>query len=552
MEEWLRELAAVLKRSWFLPLRPRLLHYTCAKDYIGLGLRPYDMYMESVERLGGLEQDHKLAVAQVLRAVPAELHPLVWCHLGPTYADGGQWYKSDAQPKKPELASVSGPDGESDRTCKLCQTTFPDVWSYWGHTHGCDRRYFRKMNGGESPLPVKERKQAIAAYLYEPTHSAKTGTRVRLPRFPDVSKVPEVGRKIMAIEATVVRPPPYPLPTAKDDLVIAVERYPPDGRKGAYCGVVHAPAYAPVSWLACAIARKWLIDSRREYAGGQRPTVECTLTMLTVPYAWDGREWQWATAEMRQLIVHQYRHVVEEHFAADVQAEWDRFSVASRGGREHPPTVEECETRAGCAWVHEIWRSPPTAMLAMQVLEYIVCNDLEPYGGSMSSSALPHEAFGSDALEIAPGPVQCQRKPERPPPQVVLGGPNQLWEDVVSKNPRHRDSYVIDINGFGTTRDAAVGDVLHDLESTHQPSATSMKSRLHGAASKRGDDYFMRPTRLRHSNELAFCNREGPQVTFYLTLVARKKPLLDPRFYASAKAVVDAAQMPLSNALPLY
>ena len=571
LDQIVREFGAVLKQSWFLSVRPRSRYYTFTMDYVSMGLNCDQLYRELVVRLGTSYQDHRLAVSEVLDGrIPRELHTLVWRHIGPDYVDGGVWYRLDnvetasKQPstKKRDVGSVA--PASTPATCDYCKTHFDSMWHYWGHKHGCNKKRYGR-NSAQLPSTSKERHARHAAFLVMPERTSDGNVRVRLPRFPDVRKVPEVAQKIMKLESGIVRPPAWPVPSATDTLVIAVDRSPAFVGKGSYSGIVYAPADAPVSWLACTVARKWLL-TRQDYSNGAVPSLHYSLLALAArppPTAivTDGVARGPDPGECRQinpglLIIHQHRHVVQECFVNEVDRAWNRQQVKDAWSdrptaSERAPTIEECES-SGKAWVDVIWPWPncrqPSAELLAELQEYVAENDLIPED---NSDCVPM-GYGQSGLHVV-SPltddgvgVLCPRLRQDCPSQVGRGGVKALWQHVVAS----ADGHDVATNTLHTKLDAAISDVLYPLAETMQPCATSMQSRIQGAASKYGDQYFLGPRKDRHTNTLTF--HAGVGVTFSLTLLARKKPQLDRNFYRTAGTVLDASQMPLAAGMPLY
>jgi hypothetical protein len=211
MNDWIRELAAAIKQLWFLPTRQRPISHTCSMDYIAVGLAPNDMYIQAVTRLGPRSQDITLAIDQVLSTnIPLELHPLVWVHLGnDQHFNNGQWRRLDVAPS--ELAKIKR-DRESTvsypKICPVCKGSFCTMSGYNGHVRTCHQRVNPKTNPEWLVMP------AVAA--------AGVGTRASII---DLDKSVETAKRIIKVEATLIRPPAWPIPSHQDDLTISVHKY---------------------------------------------------------------------------------------------------------------------------------------------------------------------------------------------------------------------------------------------------------------------------------------------------------------------------------------
>jgi hypothetical protein len=576
MATWIKELAAVLKQAWFLPTSPRAIVYTCKMDYIAMGLCPDLMYKEAIERLGTTSQDFNLAVAQVLDTnIPLELHRLVWRHLGPKHnASAGQWRRDD-EPVATTLAQRKAAKAtERWSKCSRCETYFVSIWAYSGHKRACTKRRNR-LNGtsDETTAPPKPN----VTWLVRPAKNKRgDATTVRLPRFRDLANATDVALKIVAVEAAGPPPPepepePGPIAMPQDDMVIAVERHPSLPGKGAYCGILHAPASAPVSWLADAVARKWFF-CRSDFDAAATPSMRvCLMSVKSAPRSPDGDLNQMtddckhpAGQHFCRRLIHSLRDVVQEHFKDDVIAAYRKHSCDALDFLSMPPTIADAEDWSGPrSWVSAVWPDSrvksPSLELCEDVLEFVGVN-YDDDDDDLVRCAV--EEMGKMGATVELGVRTCTKRPQVPKQTPAYGGIEQLWEHTVAAAESEfekPDFYVFGANAYIRAKDPAISDVLPSTADTFQPAVTPMASRvLLGGAEALGHSYFATP----YSKRFPMCTltvehnglTAGPQrpdVKFTLTLLAREKPRT-PEFYTSSKATVGAPRMQLSAAMPLY
>jgi hypothetical protein len=574
MGSWIKELAAVLKQAWFLPTSPRAIVHTCSMDYISMGLCPDRMYKEAIERLGPTSQDFNLAVAQVLDGnIPLELHPLVWRHLGPKHgASAGQWRRVDEPVSKSVKKRKEVTAAECWSKCSRCKRDFDSLWSYSGHKRACHKKRHRLK--GISDAAVAPPKPNVTWLIKPAKKPSGNATTVRLPRFQNVANATDVALKIVNVEAAAGPPPAQPAALPHNDMVIAVERHPPLPRTGSYCGILHAPANAPVSWLADAIARKWFFKRSDFQAAAPPPSMRVCLMSMRSPPRSSAVGPNLSTDDCKnsagqhfcRRLIHSLRDVVQEHFNDQVVAAYRNHSCDALDFISTPPTIADADAEHWSgprSWVAAVWPNArigsPSLEFCEEVLEFVKDN-YDDDDDDLIRCAI--DEMGEEGATVELGVRTCTKQPEAPKRTPAHGGMKQLWEHTVATAEatfEKPDFYVFGANAHIRAKDPAISDVLHTTINTYQPAVTSMGSRvLIGEAEAEGNSYFTKP----HSKRFPKCTLtvehnnlatvpQKPDVQYTLTLLARNAPR-PPEFYTSPAATLGASRMQLSAAMPLY